>query len=176
MVIDLKTILRDTGSSAYGDLVTRPTGKAVRGGIEKALRHTDGHRVAVIDFTTVRTLDFSCADEIVGKLLLEHQGVRYFLLTGVSAAHCDAIEPVLERHGLAVAARDRDGRVTVLGPLDETARRTFVALSAAGPARPDELASSLAADPRDVERALEVLQDRGLVLLDADRYTALTAE
>ncbi|NIU79845.1 MAG: hypothetical protein GWN71_41805, partial [Gammaproteobacteria bacterium] len=66
--IDLRHILRHTVSDLYGDLVTRPTGKAVRHGIEQALARADGRQVAVIDFSTVRCLDISCADEIVGKL------------------------------------------------------------------------------------------------------------
>ncbi|MDH3568711.1 MAG: STAS-like domain-containing protein, partial [Gemmatimonadota bacterium] len=79
-LIDLKAILQHTVSSAYGDLVTRPTGKAVRDGIEAALDDLDTESVAVIDFSTVRLLDYSCADEIVGKLLLERGGARVFLL------------------------------------------------------------------------------------------------
>ncbi|MEJ2237442.1 MAG: hypothetical protein P8X82_04015, partial [Gemmatimonadales bacterium] len=60
----------------------------------------------VIDFGAVGCLDISCADEIVGKLLLDHGQVRYFLLRGVTEAHCEAINWVLERHGLAVVAED----------------------------------------------------------------------
>lgn len=113
--IDLKAILQRTVSSRYGDLVTRPTGAAVRGGIEQELAAAAEEQVAIIDFGTVRLLDYSCADEIVGKLLLQHGGARYFLFHGVTASHCEAIDPVLERHGLAAIARDRDGRIRVLG-------------------------------------------------------------
>ncbi len=119
--IDLKLILQRTVSRSYGDLVTRPTGEAVRGGIEAELEEGTGEQVAIIDFGTVRLLDYSCADEIVGKLLLEYGSARYFLLQGVTASHCEAIEPVLERHKLAAVARDREGRVRVLGHVPETA-------------------------------------------------------
>lgn len=128
--IDVKAILERTVSMTYGDLVTRPTGQAVRGGIEAALQETDGEQVAVIDFGTVRLLDYSCADEIVGKLLLEHGRARYFLLQGVTASHCEAIEPVLERHRLAAVARDRDGRVRVLGHVPTGAREALSSLTA----------------------------------------------
>ncbi len=132
--IDVKAILERTVSMTYGDLVTRPTGKAVRGGIEAALQEADAEQVAVIDFGTVRLLDYSCADEIVGKLLLQHGRARYFLLQGVTASHCEAIEPVLERHGIAAVARDRDGRVRVLGHVPPGARETlaFLTVGAAG--------------------------------------------
>ncbi|MBE0594544.1 MAG: hypothetical protein IH616_19325 [Gemmatimonadales bacterium] len=143
--IDVKTILERTVSTTYGDLVTRPTGKAVRGGIEAALQQEDGEQVAVIDFGTVRLLDYSCADEIVGKLLLEHGGVRYFLLQGVTASHCEAIEPVLERHKLAAVARDRDGRIRVLGhvPADAREALSFLTVGSDGwhdPHLPEETA------------------------------------
>jgi hypothetical protein len=141
--IDLKAILEDTASSGHSDLVTRPTGRAVRGGIEQALAEAQGERVAVIDFGTVRCLDFSCADEIVGTLLREHGRAHYFLLHGVSAAHCEAIEHVLERHGLAVVARDRDGRVRVLGQVPDRARREFSALSGSGLTSPEDIADRL---------------------------------
>lgn len=146
--IDLKTILEDTASSGHGDLVTRPTGRAVRSGIEQALAEAGGERVAVIDFGTVRCLDFSCADEIVGTLLREHGQAHYFLLHGVSAAHCEAIEHVLERHGLAVVARDRDGRVRVLGQVPDRARREFSQLTGSGLTLPEDIANGLPAVTR----------------------------
>ena len=67
-LIDLQCILRETVSAMYGDLVTRSTGQAVRCGVEQVLAEYDGEQVAVIDFTGVRLLDLSCADEIVAKL------------------------------------------------------------------------------------------------------------
>ncbi len=127
--IDLKAILQRTVASTYGDLVTRPTGKAVRNGIEAALDDVEAEPVAVIDFSTVRVLDYSCADEIVGKLLLEQGGARAFLLQGVTASHCEAIEPVLRRHKLAAIARDREGRLRMLGHVPEAAREALSRLT-----------------------------------------------
>ena len=69
--IDLRSILQETVSGWYGDLVTRPTGHAVRRGVEEVLAEYDGEQVAVIDFSSVRLLDLSCADEVVAKLLLQ---------------------------------------------------------------------------------------------------------
>lgn len=129
--IDLKAILQRKVSNRYGDLVTRPTGRAVRGGIEEELADRAEERAAVIDFGMVRLLDYSCADEIVGKLLLEHGAARYFVLQGVTASHCEAIEPVLQRHQLFALARDREGRVRVLGHLPETARHALATLTSA---------------------------------------------
>jgi hypothetical protein len=173
--IDLKVILQDTVSNGYGDLVTRPTGKAVRGGVEEALAGLDSEQTAIIDFSAVRCLDISCADEIVGKLLLQYGAARLFLLHGVTASHCDAIEHVLERHRLAVVARGRDGKIQVLGPVAEPARRAFGILTGRGPAAPEEVATELAVGPEVARRALEELRTLRLVLQASDRYTAVTA-
>ncbi len=173
--IDLKVILQDTVSNGYGDLVTRPTGKAVRGGVEEALAGLDLEQTAIIDFSAVRCLDISCADEIVGKLLLQYGAARLFLLYGVTAAHCDAIEHVLERHRLAVVARDRGGKIQVLGPVAEPARQAFGILSDRGPAAPEEVATELAVGPDVARRALEELRMLRLVQQASDRYTAVTA-
>ena len=122
-------MIQRTVSSRYGDLVTRPTGRAVRGGIEEELADPTAEQAAVIDFSMVRLLDYSCADEIVGKLLLQHGAARYFILQGVTASHCEAIEPVLQRHRLFALARDREGRIRALGYLPDAARNALATLA-----------------------------------------------
>ena len=60
-------------------------------------------------------IDFSCADEVVAKLLMRYVVRRRAaaMRTSFSAAstsdHWDAIEAVLERHGLALAVEKADG-------------------------------------------------------------------
>ena len=172
--IDLKAVLERTLSRLSGDLVTRPTGKAVRGGVVEQLADLEREAVVVIDFTTVRILDISCADEIVGKLLIGHGTARYFVLHGVSVSHCDSIEQVLERHQLAVVARTRDGRVQVLGPLADTARTAFRVIFDLGSADREQLASELSWPADTAQRALDELTSRPLVQMSADRYVAVT--
>jgi hypothetical protein len=172
--IDLKSMLQRTVSDLYGDLVTRPTGRAVRSGIEGVLASEADSDVAVIDFSTVGCLDYSCADEIVGRLLLDHGGVRYILLRGVSLSQRDAIEPVLERHSLTVIAADRNGRVEVLGTIPDDARRAFAVLYEGGAAGLDEVAARLAVPADLARRALEELLARRLVQTSGGAYRALT--
>jgi len=166
--IDLKAVLERTLSRLSGDLVTRPTGKAVRGGVVEQMADFEQETVVAIDFGTVRILDISCADEIVGKLLIEHGTATYFVLHGVSVAHCDSIEQVLERHQLAVVARTRDGGVQVLGPLADAARKAFRVISDSGSTDPEQLASKLAWPVDTTQRALNELTSRRLVQMSAD--------
>lgn len=169
--IDLRDVLSRTVNTLYGDLVTRRTGEAVRFGIEAML--DDDDETTVIDFGTVRLMDISCADEIVGKLLLQRGMGRYFLLAGVHAAHEDALQPVLERHRLAVVAEDRTGVLKLLGSLPEPARRTFGFLADSGPAEVAEVAARLALPPDEVRHALETLCQHRVVREAGGHYQAL---
>jgi hypothetical protein len=169
--IDIKDVLARTVNTVYGDLVTRRTGEAVRSGIEAMLHDDD--ETAIIDFGTVRLMDISCADEIVGKLLLQQGTARYFLLAGVHAAHEDALEPVLARHHLAVVAEDRTGALKLLGSLPEHARRAFRLLADSGPAELDEIATRLDLAPEEARCALETLRQHRVVRETGGHYRAL---
>lgn len=173
--IDLKTILQQTVAIGYGDLVTRHTGRAVRSGVEELLDAVDRGQVAAMDFSDVGCLDISCADEIVGRLLLDHGQARYFLLRGVTEAHCEAINLVLERHGTAVVAQSRDGQLQLLGPIEETMKRAFAAVSENGPAAANEVAARLDMPAEDTRRVLNELLHRRLVQQEAGSYRALSA-
>ena len=68
--IDLKDVLARSLGSAHRDLVTRSTGAKVRCTIEETLSAQPADDAVVLDFSSVRVLDCSCADEVVAKLLL----------------------------------------------------------------------------------------------------------
>ena len=106
--IDVHAVLQESVSGVYADLVTRPTGRVVRERIERAMATAqDAVTVARIDFTGVGCIDYSCADEIVAKLLRDRRAV--VVLSGISEGHREAIEPVLAGHGLAALIERRDG-------------------------------------------------------------------
>ena len=111
--IDVSAVLRQAVRVSYGDLVTRDTGRAVRERIEQAYT-VDPGGVTRMDFTGVRCIDYSCADEIVAKLLRER--IRVLVLRGCSDGHLEALEPVLAGHGLAAVLEHPDGTLDGLGP------------------------------------------------------------
>lgn len=141
LAIDLTRLHRRTVTSFYSNLVTRPTGRAVRTGVESQLAEMEpGERVclSVLDFSQVRILDYSCADEIVAKLLLRYvAGDRpaevFFLARGLHDHHLDAVEAVLERHGLVLVAEGEDG-ARLLGAANPLERACWAAVALCGSA------------------------------------------
>lgn len=172
--IDLRSILQETVSGWYGDLVTRPTGNAVRRGVEEVLAEYDGGQVAVIDFSSVRLLDLSCADEIVAKLLLQYGRTRPFLLSGISEDHQEALDPVLRGHGLAAVARDRLGRAHFLGVITERLRVALIMLAERGSAEVEDVANHLAVSTSAAREVLDELLERRLALTNDDRNQVIS--
>jgi anti-anti-sigma regulatory factor len=117
--IDVHEVLQRQVSGVYGDLVTRPTGRAVREEIERTIADVQA-RVTVIDFTHVGCVDYSCADEIVAKLLRDARVI--LLLRGINEGHREAIEHVVQGAGLAVLLEGPDGALDVLGSADAAAQ------------------------------------------------------
>ena len=178
--IDLSSVLRQTvACELYSNLVTRPTGAAVRDEIERLLMDTCERTLTVIDFSQVSMIDFSCADEVIAKLLLRSAAEdpphdAYFLFRGVTEEHWEAIEAVLERRGLALVLEQADG-VRVVGPLPDDERRVWETVQRLGRVAPTELADVLGADEAAVQHALEGLRRRRLVMQVGDDYIVVGA-
>lgn len=107
--IDVSSVLRQAVSENFSNLVTRPTGVAVRSFIEAQLENSTDLAVTVIDFSRVGMMDFSCADEIVAKLVMQHlSDAPPFVFSGLSESHIEAIDVVLERHGMSLVSHEDD--------------------------------------------------------------------
>lgn len=175
--IDLGVELRRTVCDLYSDLVTRPTGAAVRSGIERQLDEMGDRTLTVIDFSHVGLLDFSCADEIVAKLLLRAGAGSagagaYFIFRGISEVHLDAIEAVLERHGLALIAED-GGTLRLVGVLDERERQAWSTVRRLGRARADDLVREHGLGAEQSAELLDALCRRRLVMRSDEGYVAV---
>jgi hypothetical protein len=181
MHIDVSSVLRQTLScELYSNLVTRPTGAAVRTQIEALLADSRERSLTVIDFSHVGMIDFSCADEVVAKLLLRYAAVErddleaYFLFRGVNDDHWDAIEAVLERHGLALVLETAGGGgAHVVGTVDDGERRAWQKVYERGRTGAADLASDLGSPADDCARMLETLHRRRLLMRLDDGYVAV---
>ena len=179
MHIDVSSVLRQTVScELYSNLVTRPTGAAVRTQIEALLADSRERSLTVIDFSQVGMIDFSCADEVIAKLLLRYGSAdrtereAYFLFRGVTDDHWDAIETVLERHGLALVLETDDG-ARVVGTVDDGERTAWEKVYELGRTGPADLASALGGRESDAEAVLDALHRRRLVMRTDDGYIAV---
>ncbi|HET7600069.1 MAG TPA: hypothetical protein VFK09_07235 [Gemmatimonadales bacterium] len=170
----LHHVLREAVATPYRNLVTRSTGAAVRGRIEAVLAGS-GCRTAVLDFSEVACLDFSCADEIVAKLLLASaEPGLVVVLRGVRDDLREAIEHVLIHHRLAVAAWLPGGEAALLGWASDDARAAFAALLGAGGATASDLAERLGWTPERAHAALADLEAHRLAGRAGDRFAPLT--
>jgi hypothetical protein len=176
--IDLALELRRSVCALYSNLVTRPTGAAVRLGIEQQISDLTGRILTVVDFANVSLLDFSCADEVVAKLMLKYCSSEaateaYFLFRGISEAHLEAIETVLERHRLAIVVQQEDGTAMIVGQLSEEERIAWQTVSARRRLSSGAIAETLNRGLLDARSVLDQLHSRRLLIRLDDEYIAL---
>ena len=176
--IDVGHVLRRNVSDLYSNLVTRPTGAAVRQGIEQHIAEELERSLTIIDFANVTLLDFSCADEIVAKLVLKYCSTdafpeAYFLFRGINDSHLEAIESALERRGIAIVVQDEDGSAIPVGPLSEDERRAWQAISAHKRLSTREVSLMSESGQEDVSSGLDSLNARRLLMRFEDEYVSL---
>jgi hypothetical protein len=161
--IDVGQVLGRTMTSLYSHLVTRATGRAVRVAIEARLRAAGPRSLSLIDLSEVVILDFSCADEVVARLV--EDSVRsssyeaFFVFLGVHEPHRDQVETVLERRGLAAVVETHPGTYRLAGRRSEREEVVWTELERCGLVGPEELAR-LAPDPEHADALASLLQRR----------------
>jgi hypothetical protein len=147
----------------------------VRGQLESMLSEMPGQRLAVLDFSHVGILDFSCADEIVAQLLLRFgaglpvhaqasQSPSYFMFRGLADAHLEALEPVLERHGLALVSEAPDGTMQLIGTVGPEEHSAWRLVVESGGGDVDVIASFSRDGDIDLYERLVALAKRRLVI------------
>ena len=173
--IKLDRILQGAVATPYRDLVTRPTGAAVRGRVEDAMAEACC-LTALLDFSAVGLLDFSCADEVVAKLLQNSQsaGTRYVLLVGLSEDQSEAIDHVLNHHGMMCAVLTAAGETPVLlGHCSQEVRAAFGHIHETGPCTAASLSADLGWTSVQAAAALRLLAFHRLVQEDRETYRPL---
>ena len=126
---DLYKLLKEELGNGSKDLVTRPSGEKIRQRIERDMEKESAGSVIGLDFSKIGVIDYSCADEIIAKLvsrlLSGEYGDKYLLLTGLNDNQKENIEVALERKDLAVSVEMRDGKRAVLGGLNNYLKDTL---------------------------------------------------
>jgi len=135
--IDVGHILRRSVESLYSHLVTRPTGRAVRLAIEEQVAGSSRTALSLIDLSDVSVMDFSCADEIVAKLLMrfldEDRPVdALFVFRGVCQNLHEPIQTVLERQELLAVAQGSDGSCELMGTRTDEVEYVWTVLEGRG--------------------------------------------
>ena len=164
--IDVAGLVKRSVASLYSHLVTRPTGRAVRLAIESQLAEAGEPSVSLVDFSQVTILDFSCADEVVARLLSRYSGAdrprdAFFVFRGVQEWHEEPIQEVLERQSLAAVTQVADGSFRLLGTVDPSEVRVWERVEALQEVPPDSAGETFAEE--DDRTVLEQLVHRRLV-------------
>jgi hypothetical protein len=177
---DMSDMVRRSVATLYSHLVTRPTGQALRLGIEAQITELGALCVTALDFSEVVVLDYSCADETVAKLIQRFQrsdrpAEAYFIARGIDDRHEETIDSVLTRQGLTIAAELASGEETLLGGVDAEERAAWEALRRIRRGSAAQVAEAAESDEETVAGALESLARRRVVArLDIPRvYFAL---
>lgn len=169
--IDLDQVMGEVLTHTSRNLVTRPTGAAVRDRVIFQLR--EGMDEVALDFSRIGVVDYSCADEVVAKLLtlLEGLPISRIRLTGVHPHHAEAIGHALERQSLLVPAiLAETGCQCLLGAVSGDLQAVYLTLSELGRATARSLADRLDWTVIRTEAALSLLLHSNCVVLSADSW------
>ncbi len=163
--VDVRDLMGRTVANLYSHLITRPTGRAVRLAIESQLDELERPALSLVDFSSVAILDYSCADEVVAKLLLALRdggdaARAWVIFRGIGEGHRDPVEAVLERHGLQAVLETPEGRGELLGPVEEPDRRLWNEVETAGWVAAAEVESRLLGSEEDGARLLRLVRHR----------------
>jgi hypothetical protein len=126
---NLYNFLKEELKNGSSDLVTRPSGQVMRSRIEKEIQQESDGEIIALDFSQIGIIDYSCADEIIAKLisrlLANEYGDRYIILAGVNDNQKENIEVALERKDLAVMVELRNGEKVLIGNLNNYLKETL---------------------------------------------------
>lgn len=167
--IDVGSLVQRSVATLYSHLVTRPTGRAVRLAIESLLAEAGDTAFSLIDLSEVTVLDFSCADEVVAKLIARYLDAdrpreAYFVIRGLRELHREPIEVVLERQRLAAVAQREDGAFELLGTRSDAEESAWRLVESRGRIEAGELGSLLPDD--EARSALDALVRMRVVFAD----------
>lgn len=164
---DLYKLLKEELKNGSSDLVTRQLGQVIRERIERDIASEKDGSIIALDFSKIGIVDYSCADEIVAKLvsrlLSGEYGDKYIVLAGLNENQKENIEVALERKGLAVMARTTNGGKVLIGNLNNYLQKTLELILKKGKITAGELSEMLKVPPNTSGTRLLNLHKKRLV-------------
>lgn len=156
-IYNLYKFLKEELKNGSRDLVTRQSGQAIRERIERDIAKEKDGDIIALDFSNIGIIDYSCADEIVAKLISRlvsgEYGDKYIVLKGLNENQKENIEVALERKDLAVMAEVRSQKTenkrqktevkVLLGSLNNYLLETLNLISHKGKITAGELSEEL---------------------------------
>ncbi|MEW6162581.1 MAG: DUF4325 domain-containing protein [Nitrospirota bacterium] len=144
---DLYKLIKEELKNGSSDLVTRPSGQVIRERIERDITKEDNGAIVALDFSKIGIIDYSCADEVVAKLISRllggEYGDKYIILTGLNENQKENIEVALERKELAVMAQMNNGKKIFIGNLNNYLKETLNFILKKGKITASDLSESL---------------------------------
>lgn len=176
--IDVRSALHSSVAGPYSDLVTRPTGAAVRMVIEHQIAGLADGTVVFLDFSHIGILDRSCADEFVAKLLIPmtvahpaHNG--YVVINGLTEEHLEQIEAVLNAHALALVVQLPGSAARLVGKVTDEERRCWELVMREGATLATRVARDIGLPTEQCQAMLDGLARRRLLRRDANGFAPL---
>ena len=109
-------------------LIMREIGKKTKEAICKKLSELERNTVLEMDFSSIRFIDVSCADEVVVKVLSRLEAGeypdRFIILSHINAQHRENIETALKVAKKAVIIKE-EGGYRILGELVNSYRKAL---------------------------------------------------
>jgi hypothetical protein len=143
-VYHLESFMREALLNGSTNLVTRETGAVMRERLERELIAESEPTTAFLDFSGVGVIDYSCADEVIAKLISRllsgEYGDKFVVLENLSPNQMENIEVALERKKLAVLYLQGGGGWQVIGFLNNYLRKTLISVMEKGSITLRELA------------------------------------
>jgi len=144
---DLYKLLKEELKNGSADLVTRNSGQVIRKRIERDIAGEKEGEVVALDFSKIGVIDYSCADEIVAKLISRlisgEYGDKHIVLSGINENQKENIEVALERKDLALMAEMKDGKKILIGSLNNYLQETLNFISKKGKITANDLSAAL---------------------------------
>ena len=135
-ILKLGNVVKQELKNGSTNLVTRETGRIILSRIEHEIGEVNKGETIVLDFSDVKVIDYSCADEVIAKLVTrlkgDEYGDKYVILQNLSPSQKENIHAALEKKDLAILAITSDKNWEIIGILNNYLSETLQLIMKSG--------------------------------------------